>query len=173
MSYLKQATIRAATIVPSDTTNIPIVGSVAADGAGSSITVGGGGEIVTATLTVFGLQYITAPTITVSTATGSAAVLTAVLDPATGAIASISIDDPGTLYDAADTLIVSGGTFADAQPCVVYVGGTGNVKVMTAGGDIVLFTAVQVGTIIGGASPINIVRVYSTDTTAVKLTALW
>ena len=181
MAYLKQATSRAQAVIPNDSANIPIVGSVAADGAGSSIQVNGGGGITGTALAILGLQYITPPTITVSTATGSGAVLTAVLDPITGAIASITINNAGTLYDAADVLVVSGGTFADAQPCVLYIGFTAaitEITVTTDGGDIVKFNNPAVGRILGGASPINVRKVWNTGTsagfdTAGALIALW
>lgn len=172
MSYLKQATGRAASITPSDTKDIYVAGAFEATGAGSSISVGGGGEINTADLAVFGYGYTTPPTITVNTATGSGAVLEPIMG-VNGEITGITVVDPGTLYDAADTLTVSGGVIPNAQPCVVYVGGTGAVRVMTAGGDDVTFRGVPAGSIIGGASPINVIRVYATGTTATLLVALW
>lgn len=53
--------------------------------------------------------------------------------------------------------------------CVLYVGGIGNVKVMTAGGDTVLFSNIQGGTFL----PVQVKRVYATDTTATGIIALW
>jgi hypothetical protein len=53
--------------------------------------------------------------------------------------------------------------------CVLYIGGTGNIRVLTAGGDDVTFTQVQVGTFL----PIQVLRVYATNTTATAIVALW
>jgi len=54
-------------------------------------------------------------------------------------------------------------------PSVVYVGAAGNVKVTTANGDAVLFNGVQSGTII----PVQVLRVWSTSTTATSIVAIY
>jgi len=51
----------------------------------------------------------------------------------------------------------------------LYVGGAGNVAVTTAGGDVVTFTAVPVGTIL----PVKTSLVMSTNTTATLILGLW
>jgi hypothetical protein len=56
-----------------------------------------------------------------------------------------------------------------ALACVLYVGGAGNVKVETDGGDIVTFTGLNAGQFV----PVNVVKVYATDTTATNIVALW
>jgi len=56
-----------------------------------------------------------------------------------------------------------------AQPSVIYVGGAGNVKVTTAQGTAVTFTAVNSGTVI----PVQVLRVWSTGTTATSMTAVF
>lgn len=50
----------------------------------------------------------------------------------------------------------------------LYIGTTGNVSVITAGGDTVTFTAVPVGLL-----PVSVSRVRSTGTTASNILALW
>lgn len=55
------------------------------------------------------------------------------------------------------------------QPAFLYIGGNGNVKVDTVGGDTVTFTGVVAGTTL----PVIVVRVYSTDTTATNMVACW
>lgn len=52
---------------------------------------------------------------------------------------------------------------------VVYVGVTGNVKVTTANGDIVTFTAVLAGTVI----PVQVLRVWQNGTTATSLVGIY
>ena len=53
--------------------------------------------------------------------------------------------------------------------CVLYVGGGGNLKVLTVGGDEVTFVNIQDGAFI----PVNVLRVYATGTTATNIVALW
>ena len=53
--------------------------------------------------------------------------------------------------------------------CNLYVGGTGNVSVVTIGGDIITFNGVPAGTTL----PIQVVKLRSTGTTATLVNALW
>jgi hypothetical protein len=53
--------------------------------------------------------------------------------------------------------------------CFLYVGGTGNVSVVTIGGDIITFNGVPAGTTL----PIQALRLRSTSTTATLINALW
>tara|TARA_B100000902_G_scaffold108276_2_gene109963 strand:- start:4471 stop:4974 length:504 start_codon:yes stop_codon:yes gene_type:complete len=52
---------------------------------------------------------------------------------------------------------------------VLYVGASGNIRVTTAGGDDVTFVGVQTGTFF----PVQVVKVWSTSTTATDIMALW
>ncbi len=56
-----------------------------------------------------------------------------------------------------------------ADPCVIYTGTGGIIRVLTAGGDDVTFNAVPAGVVL----PIQVVRVFSTTTTATGIVALW
>ena len=53
--------------------------------------------------------------------------------------------------------------------CVLYVGTGGDLRVLTAGGDDVVF----IGFPSGGFLPVNVVRVFATNTTADNILALW
>jgi hypothetical protein len=53
--------------------------------------------------------------------------------------------------------------------CVLYVGTKGNLKIMTVGGDEVTFTNIQDGSFI----PVQVLKVFSTGTTASNIVALW
>jgi hypothetical protein len=53
--------------------------------------------------------------------------------------------------------------------CVLYVGGAGDVRVTTAGGDDVIFYGLAAGTFV----PVNVVKVWNTDTSATNIVALW
>lgn len=54
-------------------------------------------------------------------------------------------------------------------PSLVYVGGTGNVNVLTARGDTILFSGVPAGTVL----PVQVRQVLSTNTTATLMVALY
>ena len=53
--------------------------------------------------------------------------------------------------------------------CVLYVGGAGNLNVVTIGDDTVLFNAVPAGSFL----PVQVKQVLSTSTTATLINALW
>ena len=72
-----------------------------------------------------------------------------------------------TPSDTTDIPVVTGGTSNNG--CVLYVGGSGNLKVDTIGGDTITFT----GVLGGSFFPVNVKRVYSTGTTATSIVALW
>jgi len=52
---------------------------------------------------------------------------------------------------------------------VLYVGTTGDVRVLTAGNDDVVFVGVPAGQFI----PVNVIKVFSSSTTASDILALW
>lgn len=72
-----------------------------------------------------------------------------------------------TPSNTADIPYVGGGT--TSWPCVLFIGGAGNLRVLTAGGDDVTFTGVLAGSFL----PVQVTRVYSTGTTATNIVALW
>lgn len=51
----------------------------------------------------------------------------------------------------------------------LYIGGGGDVKLDTAQGDTVTFVGVPAGSVL----PVTAARVYSTDTTATSIVAIW
>jgi hypothetical protein len=53
--------------------------------------------------------------------------------------------------------------------CVLYIGTGGDLKVLTVGGDEVVFSNIPDGTFL----PVQVVRVLDSDTTAYKIIALW
>jgi hypothetical protein len=57
----------------------------------------------------------------------------------------------------------------DNQGCVLYAGNTGNVRVLTAGNDDVTFVGIPAGSFV----PVQVKRVFATDTTATDILALW
>ena len=71
-----------------------------------------------------------------------------------------------TPSDTANIPSVSGGT---NNGCVLYIGGAGNVKVETVGGDEVTFVGINTGTFL----PVQVVKVFATGTSATNILALW
>ena len=71
-----------------------------------------------------------------------------------------------TPSDTANIPSVSGGT---NNGCVLYIGGAGNVKVETVGGDEVTFLGINTGTFL----PVQVVKVFATGTSATNVLALW
>jgi hypothetical protein len=51
----------------------------------------------------------------------------------------------------------------------LYIGGFGDLKVETVGGDLITFVGVNGGSFF----PVQVTRVYSTGTTATGIIALW
>lgn len=74
-----------------------------------------------------------------------------------------------TPNDSADIPSVSTQDGSGNNGCVLYVGGAGNIKVTTAGGDTVTFNGLLAGMFL----PVQVLRVWSTDTTATNIIALW
>jgi hypothetical protein len=74
---------------------------------------------------------------------------------------------PVTKSDTVNIPSVNGA--AKTDPCVLYTGTGGIIRVLTAGGDDVTLNAVPAGVVL----PIQVVRVFSTTTTATGIVALW
>lgn len=55
------------------------------------------------------------------------------------------------------------------NPSVIYVGGSGNVKVTTAQNTDVTFTAVPTGAVL----PVQVIRVFTTGTTATNMVRIY
>jgi hypothetical protein len=53
--------------------------------------------------------------------------------------------------------------------CVLYIGGAGNIRVLTAGEDDVTFNGVLAGSFL----PVQVKRVFASGTTATNIVALW
>lgn len=66
------------------------------------------------------------------------------------------------MYPGSAAAVVPSDTENLPVPSVVYVGGAGTVRVLTTQGDDVTFVGVAAGTVI----PVQVLRVYSTSTTA-------
>ena len=67
------------------------------------------------------------------------------------------------------TVITNDSTDQTIATRAFYVGGAGDVKVTTSGGNTVTFVGVTVGTVL----PVRVVRFWSTGTTATNLIGLY
>jgi len=74
-----------------------------------------------------------------------------------------------TPSNTVDIPYIGGDGTTPSWPCVLYIGGAGNIRVLTAGGDDVVFNNVLAGTFI----PVQVTRVFATNTTATNILALW
>jgi len=74
-----------------------------------------------------------------------------------------------TPSDTANIPNVASGDGSGNNGNVLYVGTTGNLKVMTVGGDEVTFSNVQGGSFL----PVQVLKVFATGTTASNIIALW
>jgi hypothetical protein len=68
-----------------------------------------------------------------------------------------------------DTVNIPALTGGSNNGCVLYVGSGGDLKVLTIGGDEVVFPNIQDGTFF----PVQVLRVFATGTTATSIVALW
>ena len=55
------------------------------------------------------------------------------------------------------------------EGCVLYIGTGGILRVLTAGGDDIIFNNIPNGTFL----PVQVIRVFASDTTALNIIALW
>ena len=153
MAYQKLQVERALTVVPSDTINIPNVAgpsvSGTTDGAVPSKLVDS-----TAAFTSSLVGFIV-----YNTTDGTSAVVRSV-DSATVLTISANI-----MAASEDYVLYAD----DNNGCVLYAGNTGNVRVLTAGNDDVTFVGIPAGSFV----PVQVKRVFATDTTATDILALW
>lgn len=73
------------------------------------------------------------------------------------------------MYPGGGASVTPSDTQKLSNPSVIYVGVTGNVKVLTAQGDTVTFVGVPAG----GIVPVQAIQVFSTGTTASSLIAIY
>jgi hypothetical protein len=94
-----------------------------------------------------------------NTTTGTAATVTAI----TNTILALNAN----LFSSSGDYIIYAQNTKEA--CVLYIGTGGNLRVLTASGQDVLFTGLLGGTFL----PVQVLKVFATGTTASNLVALW
>jgi len=161
MSVFKSQFSRALEVIKSDNANIPYPAD-SSSGTNTSVVV----SSLVASAATFVTNNVATGDIVYNTTDGTAATV-------------VSVTNQTTLVLNADIFTATGKAFVvyTASPqtsngnpgCNLYIGGAGNVRVTTIGGDIVTFTAVPVGSVL----PVQVIKLHGTGTTATLVDALW
>lgn len=157
MAYQKLQVSRALQVIKSDNANIPYPATVV---IGTNDTVIAN-ELEDNTVD-FVAKNVQAGDIVYNTTTNTSATVVKV------------IYDTRILLNA-DIFLASGNSYiiyssnTKNEGCVLYVGTGGNLRVLTHGGDDVVFANVLGGTFL----PVQVLKVFGTNTTASNIVALW
>ena len=161
MSVFKSQFSRALAVIKSDNANIPFPAEVKSGTNTSSVTdqlVDSAGDFINAGVKTGDIVY--------NTTDGLAATVVSVTS-ATVIVLNADIfaasSKAYTIYQASPQTTIG------TQGCNLYIGGAGNVKVTTIGGDIVTFTAPTLGQVL----PVQVIKLHSTGTSATLINALW
>ncbi len=161
MSVFKSQFSRALEVIKSDNANVPFPAEIKSATNTSAVTdqlVDSTGDFVNLNVKTGDIVYNTtdglaATVLSVTSAT--VIVLNANIFAASG--------KAYTIYQASSQTTIGN------QGCNLYIGGAGNVKVTTIGGDIVTFTAPTVGQVL----PVQVIKLHATGTSATLIDALW
>jgi hypothetical protein len=155
MAYQKLNTSRAWEVSPSDDAPIPQI--MVVDGTQTVVSISGKTITVDPAIDLVKLGFVRGMIIVKG---GDSAIITSVGGN------ELTLNIPATPFPATSTFNAYGG---NNNGCLLYIGGAGNVKVQTAGGDKALFLNVAEGFVL----PVNVIQVFATDTTATNIVALW
>ena len=156
MAYQKLNTSRAWEVSPSDDAPIPQI--MVVDGTQTVVSISGNTITVDPAIDLVKLGFVRGMIIV--SPGGNSAIITSVGGN------ELTLNIPATPFGATTKFNAYGG---NNNGCLLYVGGAGNVKVITAGGDKVTFLNVAEGFVL----PVNVIQVFATDTTATGIIALW
>lgn len=156
MAYQKLQASRALVVHTSDTIDVPNPGAA---GIVSTTTGAAAGKLIDTTqdfiaagVRIGDIIYSGGPLVATVTAIDDANTLSVTT--------AVGVGRAYTLYAASDL---------PNNGCVLYVGGAGDVELITAGGDDLIFTGVPAGSFM----PVQVKRVKATSTTATGIIALW
>lgn len=161
MAYQKLQLALAADVIKSDTIDIPLESSSQITGESDA---GAANKLTDATKDFTAIQGLVNGAIIVNVTDGTIATVTAI-DSATVLSLSANIIQAGSKAYK----IYLNPTANHGVGAIIYVGGAGNLKVKTASGSIVTYTGIPAGLFV----PVQVLRVYDTDTTATGLIANW
>ena len=167
MAYQKLQAGKAWSVNTSDNTNIP---NISLEGPSGTTTSGSATQLIDAGRTGidpavpatldFRQAGIVPGMIAVNTTDGTQTVINSVVNATTLGV------DNNIFTTTAKGYAIYGGS---QDGSVLYIGGAGNIKVTTVAGDIVTFN----GVLAGSFFPVNVLKVFSTGTTATNIIALW
>jgi len=161
MSVFKSQFSRALAVIKSDNANIPFPAEVKSGTNTSAVTdqlVDSAGDFINAGVKTGDIMYNTTDGLAATVVSVTSATVI-VLNADIFAASSKAF----TIYQASPQTTIGN------QGCNLYIGGAGNVKVTTIGGDIVTFTAPTLGQVL----PVQVIKLHSTGTSATLVNALW
>ncbi len=157
MAYQKLQVSRALEVIPSNTINIPNVAHRSAQGTTVGVAVSK--KLVDMTATFLDSGLVKKNDIVYNTTDSTIARV-------------VDVESNSTLLLSAD-IFVAGERYEiyrdNNDGCILYVGGLGNINVVTAGGDEITFPGISAGSFL----PVQVTRVNSGSTTATNIIALW
>jgi hypothetical protein len=161
MSVFKSQFSRALEVIKSDNANIPYPADNSS-GTNTSVTVA---SLVDSAAT-FVTNNVATGDIVYNTTDGTAATVLVVVSQTTLLLNA----DIFTATAKAYIVYTASPQTSNGNPgCNLYIGGAGNVRVTTIGGDIVTFSAVAVGSVL----PVQVIKLHGTGTSATLIDALW
>ena len=157
MAYQKLQVGTGIAVIPSDTIDIPAVSGPVVDSTMSQIppttsTIVDSAQDFTTIVGLVGSPVIVGTGIARVASVASATSIT--LDAAIAGAAAVGYK----IYVGATN-----------PGCVLYVGNTGNLRVLTTSGADLTFVGIPAGSFV----PVQVKRVFATDTTATDIIALW
>jgi hypothetical protein len=161
MSVFKSQFSRALLVTKSDNANVPFP-SVSSSGINTSVVAN---SLVDSGAT-FVSNNVKSGDIVYNITDGTAATVVSVTSETTLVLNADIFDITPTNYVVYTASPQS--TIGNAG-CNLYIGGAGNVKVTTIGGDEIIFFAPPVGSVL----PVQVIKVHATGTTATLINALW
>lgn len=157
MAYQKLQVGTGIAVIPSDTIDIPAVSGPSVDST-QTATSATGADLTDTTQDFTGVVVGA----TVISDGGIAKVLAVVTST------SLLLDT--AILDTGGTVLTYQMYVGAVNPgCVLYVGNTGNLRVLTSSGADLTFVGIPAGSFV----PVQVKRVFATDTTATDIIALW
>jgi len=155
MAYLKLQVSKGIAVSPSDSTPLPNPEFIMTTG--------------TTTATTATKLVDSAASFTTSVEVGNI-----VVNTTDNTMTNITAIDSATTLSVADDIFTSGETYTiykqpETGGAILYVGGSGNIKLTTSSGSILTFNGLNAGTFV----PVQTIKVFNTGTTATNIIALW
>ena len=155
MAYLKLQVSKGIAVSPSDSTPLPNPEFIMTTG--------------TTTATTATKLVDSAASFTTSVEVGNI-----VVNTTDNTMTNITAIDSDTTLSVDDDIFTSGETYtiykqAETGGAILYVGGSGNIKLTTSSGSILTFNGLNAGTFV----PVQTIKVFSTGTDATNIIALW